>query len=800
MLLTLCVGFIAGVVSQPVWPVLPVWPGGDGWQAVVLAALLSWHARRGRYRAPALFAAGVFLGVLCSDMAARDVLAARLPEARPAQDDVIEGRVRSVRQQADGSMSWVVVVAQVPWHDRPGKWTLRLGSRIPQPLAVGERWRLVVRLKPPHAAQNPGGADFERYLLGERTLATGYLREEGGHRLLAPATGFARWRQHLLDAALPLTGAGAGDLAVDDAARFARAVLPALVLDERRWLTPAQWRLLGDTGTAHLVAISGLHVALLWGGVLWGLTHALRRRAGTLRFRVLPVGGALAVAAGYAALAGMPLPAARATLMLAVVSALMLRDGHAAPWRVLVLATVVVLAADPLAVHAAGFWLSYGAVAILLLVADLHRRRVTTARHTGMRDIIVPGIRAQVLLSLLLAPLLFALFGTASVSSVVANLPAIPLVNLLALPAALGGFLLASVSPALADPLLELAQVALVWWWQWLVVLDRLPMLAPVALPGFTAAGVVLFAVALLALVVARGVWLRAAVLALLGLCWPVAPPVPAGQADVCVLDVGQGLSVIVRTTRHALLYDTGPAWSGESDAGRSIVVPALRALGISRLDWLVLSHHDSDHTGGAGSVAAAMAPRHILVGDLRSRIDGTGRRCERAERWQADAVDFLLLPGSAAGNDNERSCVLRVAAGKYALLVPGDISGRRELELAAAFPAPDALAADVLVAAHHGSRSSGTRTFLQRVAPRTVLFSAGYRNRFGHPHPEVEQRAGALGADTRRTAADGALCFRLRPENPPQVQALRAADRRYWRSRVVPDHGCPGRQRGCLW
>lgn len=782
MLGALGAGFVAGVSSQLLWPALPASSGL--WIAVLLALPGSLAGRHPCWTMVARISLGAALGIACSLFAAREVIDARLPATLAGQDQVIEGEVASMRMHGDGSMNWVIAVDRLPWRERAGHWNIRVGSQLPQPLLPGERWRLVVRLKPPHAALNPGAADFERYLFGERVVATGYLRADARPQRLAPANGFAAWRMRLVDAALPLLGRDPGDLAHDEAGRFARAVLPALVLDDRSWLTGAQWRVLANTGTAHLVAISGLHVALLWGAVLWLATVLLRRRRGSLRYRAVPVLLALGIATLYAALAGMPLPAARATLMLAVVSVLVLRDGRAPSWRVLLAATLVVLAVDPLAVHSAGFWLSHGAVAALLLLADLQRRRATPAGWRAHVATAWLGLRGQALLSLLIAPLLLGLFGTASTSSVLANVPAIPLVNLVALPAALAGFVLAPFAPGLANPCLDLAVAALEFLWRLLAWIDRWPSLAPVAAPGISAVGVLALVVVVVGLQVVRARALRCALLALLVLAWPVAPPLREGTAQVCVLDVGQGLAVTARTAHHALLYDAGPAFSEDNDAGRSIVVPALRALGAGRLDLLVLSHNDSDHTGGAQSVYAALQPRAVIVGDPQSRPGGTATLCDRARAWRLDGIDLHLLPG-AVGSDvdsNDRSCVLRIAAGMHAVLLPGDIPRRRELELAAQFPAPDALAADVLVAAHHGSRGSGSETFLRRVAPREVVFSAGYRNRFGHPHPATLASARRLGASTRLTAEEGAICYALAAGGPPVATTARGESRRFWR------------------
>lgn len=780
MLVALGAGFVAGVCTQVAWPVLPSW-----WWLLPSGGLAALAAVRGRSRSrqAACGVIGIALGIGWSMHVAGSVLAARLPAPLAGQEFVVDGEVRSARLHGDGSVAWVVAVTRVPWYPVAGNWTLRVGSQVPLPLVTGERWRLVARLKPPHATLNPGAADFERYLFGERVVATGTLRAGATAQRLAPASGLAAWRARLLDAALPLLGDGPGDLAADDATRFARAVLPALVLDERSWLTTPQWRLLGSTGTAHLVAISGLHVALLWGAVLWLATKLLRRRAGTLRFRVVPVLLALAVATTYAALAGMPLPAARATLMLAAVTVLVLRDGRAPPWRVLLAATVVVLAFDPLAVHAAGFWLSHGAVAILLLLADLHRRRASPGGWRGHAAAAWLAVRMQAALSLLMVPLLLGLFGSASTSSVLANMPAIPLVNLVALPAALAGFLLAPFAPALADPCLEVATFTLAALWRLLAWIDGWPALSPLAAPGISAIAVGALAVTVVAFAVVRGAAIRLALLALLALCWPFAPAIPPGTAQVCVLDVGEGLAVAARTARHALLYDAGPEWGEDSDAGQSVVVPALRALGVRRLDLMVLSHDDPAHAGGALSVVAALAPREIVVGDLRARPRDAGVRCAAERRWTLDGVELRLLPGADAGKGNDRSCVLRIAAGAHAVLLPGDITRRRELELAAQFPDPGALAADVLVAPDHGSRGSGSPTFLQRVAPREVVYSVGYRNRFGHPHPASVAAIGRLDARARLTAETGAACFRLRPDGPVATTTARADSRRYWRN-----------------
>lgn len=782
MLVGLAGGVLAGASSQLLWPVLPSVSG------LLLAALLAAAAAmRGVHarRLPAATVAGFAFGMALASLHAGEVLAARLPADSDGTHWLIEVRVLSVARRADGGQTLMVATSQLPWQVQPASpwrpdWRLRLGSFEPLAAQPGERWQLPVKLRRPHAAQNPGVADFERWMLGERVVATGFLRSDSTAERLAPAAGWAALRGRLLDGAMMLLGEGPGDIAASDGQRFARAVLPALVLDERGLLSAAQWRLLGDTGTAHLVAISGLHVALLWGACLWLAGLALRRRTGSLRFRLLAVLPALLLAAGYAQLAGMPLPAARAVMMLAVASAFLVFSGDVPAWRVWLAAGSVTLLLDPLAVHDAGFWLSFGAVALLLLLADVQRRPhpLPRRRWPGLAG---EALHMQAALSLWLAPVLMGLFGAASVSSVLANLPAIPLVNLLALPPALAGFLLAPWAPSIADPLLDLATGAMTVLWDLLAWIDGFALLTPLRLPAVQAWQVVLFSVLLPLLWLARDPALRLALLCLAALAWPRAEPLPPGVAQACVLDIGHGLAAIVRTQAHAVIYDTGPGW-GERDAGDSVVVPAARALGADRVDLLVVSHDDGDHAGGASAVAELLKPVHILLGDpdTRARLSGRGELCERRRLWRFDGVEFTVYPGDAGGDDNDRSCVLHIRAGRHALLFTGDSSRRRELDLLAAHG--EALTADVLVAGHHGSRSASSATFLHAIVPAQVIFPAGHGNRFGHPHAEVQARVARIGAQAQVTGEQGALCFRLGAGTPPLPVGQRGIRAVFWR------------------
>ncbi len=794
MLVAVAAGYTAGVVSQLAWPVLP----SLATLACALAmALLAMLAARGTARCMAGGVAALALGMSVAAWQAGVVLGARLPHALEGSELLLEGRVASVSMRADGSMAFVLECERLPWAGVPWSpfaWQVRLTSWQPVAVQPGERWQWVARLQRPRAALNPGGSEFEQYLLGARVVASGSVRDDPRNGRVAPAGGWMAARSVLLAHLLPLLGDGPGDIAGDEGEQFARAVLPALLVDERGMLSGGQWRVLADTGTAHLVAISGLHVALLWGALLWLAARVLGRRPASLRYRVLAVLPATLVAVAYASLAGMPLPALRAALMLGVASLFLLAGGGVPVWRSLLAATLLVLVLDPLAVHATGFWLSYGAVALLLAVNELGRRPAATAAGPRWWQEAWSGLRMQALLTVLLAPALVWLFGTASTSSVLANLPAIPLVNLLALPPGLLGMLLAPVWPGGADLLVDLATLALSWTWHWLVWVDGWSLLAPLQLQGSDGLVAVALFAALLVLLFARQPALKLAVVLLAILAWPVAPRLAYGVAELCVLDVGQGLAVTVRTATRSLVYDTGPAQGAENDAGATVVVPAARALGMDPLDTLVLSGGGAEHAGGAATVLAALRPRQVVADDPPPSAVGAVP-CQVARDWRHDGVEFHLWPAASAGARRARACVLHVRAGDQVALLPGDAGRDQQLALVAAWG--DRLRADLLVAPSHGGRDSLSTTFLYRVEPARVIFPVGHRNRATHPHPDVVAALRRQGASLYDTARHGALCTRLgETAGAPPVQAARQARRRFWLDRVEAG-ALPGWQGG---
>jgi competence protein ComEC len=621
---------------------------------------------------------------------------------------------------------------------------------------AGGRWSLTVRLRRPHGGVNPHGFDYEAWLLERGIGATGYIKSG---KLLGHRRGIGdlieKTRESVRDRFLAVLGPSP-----------AQGILAALAVGDQRAISREEWLLFNRTGVTHLMSISGLHVTLVSGLAAW-LLAALWRRVPRLVVRA-PARKAAAVAAvvaalGYTLLAGNGVPAQRTFWMVTAFAAAFWTDRLATPWRTLALALALVVLADPWAPLSPGLWLSFGAVALIFYCG---------VGWNSAEPRVIQWARVQWTITIGLAPAALLLFGQVSLAGPLANALAIPLVSAVITPLAL----LAAAVPV--DALLQLAA----WLVQWLLEFLEWCAALPAALwqqhaPG---TGWVLLALAGAAWVLApRGVPWRAAGLALMAPAFLASPAAPAvGEAWITAFDVGQGLAVLARTSSHALLFDTGPAF-GEDDSGARVIVPALRGDGVAALDLLVLSHEDGDHLGGALSVlesfevrslASSLPADHPLHG-----LAGSAHRCARGEAWDWDGVHFDFLNfAEAGGSRNNASCVLRIAAGGHALLLTGDIERRAELELVQAGP----VKSDIVVVPHHGSRTSSTPGFVAAVSPRWAIVPVGYRSRFGHPHPQVLERYREAGARIARTDLDGAIRIKLGELEVRREREIRA---RYW-------------------
>lgn len=648
-------------------------------------------------------------------------------------------------------------------------------NRQPADVRAGERWALTVRVKAPHGARNPHGFDYELYLWEQGVQATGYVRagarDQPPQRLAQTWSFPVAWARQAVRERIerqvesrPLAG-----------------VIAALVVGDQAAIDRSDWDVFRATGVAHLVSISGLHITMFaWGAAL--VVGGLWRRSVRL-CRVLPapyaaLGGGVLLAAAYAYFSGWGLPAQRTCLMLATVALLRL-CGARWPWHtVWMLACAIVVACDPWALLQAGFWLSFVAVGVLF-ATDSGAVHAYSTRAGGLFGRMKTALREQWVITVALTPLTLLLFGQVSLVGLAANALAIPAITLVVTPLAMLGVAL----PALWD-LAAGAMALLMQYLQWLSLGAWSTVTVAVA-PWWLG---VLGVVGGLVLVLPWHWRMRALGLPLLlpVLLWR-APLPPPGQFELLAADVGQGNAVLVRTATHALLYDAGPRYSLESDAGNRVLAPLLRALDV-RLDTLVLSHRDTDHTGGAVAVLSSQPQAALLSSiaqDNQLQALRAATRCEAGQHWEWDGVAFDVLhpqPGDyqATTKPNALSCVLRISNGTRSALLPGDIELAQEARL---LQAGVNLKADVLLLPHHGSKTSSSGAFLDAVAPQLAVVQVGYRNRFGHPAAPVLERLHARGIVVLDSPHCGAFTW---SSDLSQIGACaRVQGLRYWHHRV---------------
>lgn len=630
---------------------------------------------------------------------------------------------------------------------------------------VDEIWELPVRLRTPRGLANPGGGDPERNLFRAGIDAQGYVRGEGARRLrAAPGRPTIADVREQASAAIEAISPGVGG-----------RHLRALLVGDRSALTAADWALLATTGTTHLLVVSGLHVGMVAAVVLW-LTSISGWRARAPGLATLSM---LFTAGGYAALTGFELPAQRALLMLTVGAALLASNRHGQPLAALLCAAVAVLVWDPLAPLGAGFWLSFLAVAALMIVIS--------GRSLGGISAWRGTILAQLAVTTVLALPLALAFGRMPLLAPLLNLVAIPLVAMVLLPLGLVLGLAVWVGMPGAETGLGVLGEALT------LALQGLAALPELSLP-LQVAGAGLVPVAVLAAILVWLPWpwpLRlVAGLLLSALLLPGTGAPPEGEFRVHILDVGQGHAAVVRTRHRTLLYDTGPAFAEDNDAGSRVVMPALAALGIHRVDKIVISHAHFDHMGGLVSLGAAFPTAAVFSPIALPAPFPETRPCHAGQGWEWDGVRFdIVLPeADVAGAPrwfNRHSCVLRVRAAGGAALFPGDIDVFAERRLAA-----EVGRKDLVVAPHHGSHTSSGRVLVRLTEPRFVAVPAGCPSPFGHPHQVVVERWEAAGAQVVGTGPGGMLSWDS--ARPAKLHALREQRRRYWHWK--PETGCGGR------
>ncbi len=795
------IGFACGVAWLQTWaalPAQPAWIVAAATVALATVILVSVIAARGTLpRAVVVllaFAAATVGGVGYAAWRADTRLAESLPPAWEGQDIEIVGVIDDLPAvSAQGSrFAFSVERVRTPGAVVPHRLSLAwfvparpsyADDELPV-VHAGERWYFTVRLKRPHGTVNPGGFDLEAWLLQQDLRATGYVHPEGfnarsGAFAGRPGDYVQRAREEIRErivAALPN-------------ARYA-GVIVALAIGDQRAIPEAQWTVFNRTGISHLVSISGLHVTV-FAAFAGGIAYALARRSTRLTARIparkLATLVGVTAAGGYVLLAGAEVPAVRTFAMLAIAAFGLWWGRPGTAGVVWLWALAGVLLWDPWATVTPGFWLSFGAVGLLLYASVGRLRKAPVAGwrgHVGtaMRE----GAHAQWVVTLGLTPMTLALFQQVSLVAPIANAVAIPVVTLAVVPLALLGvavpfeflFQAAHAVVAVLMRLLEFLAALPDATWQ-----QHMPV------PWTVAAGIG----GTLWLVAPQGMPGRAwGLLWLLPLFIVRPEPPPPGAFRLTVLDVGQGLSTVIATHNYTLVYDAGPRFNETTDAGGRIVAPFLRASGMGRADGFIVSHADLDHSGGAlslmqstpvGWFASSLPADHAIV--QRAQTGGVAMACMAGQHWVWDDVHFTVLhPSHAEYEDpraktNDRSCVVRVDSAYGSALLTGDLEAKSEAMLLQANPR--GLSADVLVVPHHGSRTSSTPAFIAAVAPKLAVVACGYRNRFGHPRPDIVARYESAAVPIVRTDLAGAVTVSFAPNLPLTPALARDQRQRYW-------------------
>ncbi len=690
-------------------------------------------------------------------------LSERLPVKQAGKDIQIQGRVIGLPKIDERKVRFDFVL-QDRKNNLPEK--VRLSWYYPKTtLKTGQVWRFTVRLKPPHGNLNPGGFDYEQWLFVQNIGATGYVRNKPEPVLItqkrAGWQGVDAWREKI-----------ARQLDNYSTTIEFFGLIKALIIGDKSSISQAQWQVLRKTGTVHLMAISGLHIGLI-AGIIFFVVLKIWLRTGVLRWLPAKIAAlaAISVAILYSSLAGFAVPTQRALIMLSVMMLAIFAGRQVRSFHALSLALLVVLIYDPLAVLNAGFWLSFGAVTMIIFVLGGRLRK--------------PGywqaaVKINLATAIGLSPLLLLFFQQTSLVAPIANLLAVPIIGLIIVPLSLLTGIGLFFNLTLVPGLLHLIDFIFQLLWSVLVVFADLPF-AVLNRPQPELLTIILAITGILWIISPKGVpakWLGGCLV--LPLIFPVTNDLYHGEAKLTLLDVGQGLSAVIQTANHTLVFDAGAKYSQNYDIGSNVLLPFLRFNNIDRVDTLVISHGDNDHIGGSKSLMEGMQVTKIITSVPEKITDYQPVTCITGQQWLWDGVEFLILSPDEDffDSENDNSCVLMVTTTTGKILLTGDIEEQAESWLVKSYGKQ--LQADVMVAPHHGSKTSSSFHFLEQVRPKVVLLPVGYLNRFGFPHEEVLQRYRDIGTQLFNTAKTGAITVRL-TRKLTEIETWRNKHGKYW-------------------
>ncbi len=765
--LSVAVFLLSGVCWVQSWPdLLPLWLSvtslvTGGW---------CWWKNDNYLRCLAVFLFGIGLANVHAEWA----LAQRLQTNTDAE---VIGQVEGLPLRDEDSVRFEFHIAESKNKKLVGK-KVRLSWYGDAPgLVAGSVWKFQIQLRPPRGLLNPGGFDFERRALEQNIAATGYVKRNAGAKRLKAGEGVDHWRENIsrqIQASIN-----------SEQARFVQA----LALGDTRQLSDDDWQILRATGLTHLIAISGFHVGLVAGfaALCCYLIYFLFPRLGRVWPRIQAMAmSAMLLAFAYTALAGFALPTYRTFLMIAVVAMAKLSRRPIRISQSLALALIAILLFDPLAVLSAGFWLSFIGVAWLVWCLPSNPGQTSLNRMQQIKIF----FRSQWIALLGLLPLSLWFFGQTSVLGPLTNIVGIPWISLVVVPLALLGLLFSSMHIGIATFFWKLSASAMNLLWLGLEKIADWPQaMLWLPEPSFLALSLAMLGAFVLLLPRAvPGKWL--AIVLFLPLLFPDIPTPERNEVDIALIDVGQGLSVLIKTRNNAMLYDAGPAKIGGFDAGESVVVPALHAVGIRRLDRIVISHGDNDHSGGLASVMKAYPQAPVIASEGSLKIKAMP--CLRAQKWSWDGVNFEFLhpPAFFPYMANESSCVLRIEAGGKVALLTGDIG--KQIEYRLIHEQPEKIQADLLQVPHHGSETSSSAEFLTAVNPGLALIASGADNRFGHPRQSVVERYLQRDIPLASSPQYGWMRIRLGQNGVQWQESRRRNSARYWHAPKGADSGYP--------
>ncbi|WP_372740024.1 DNA internalization-related competence protein ComEC/Rec2 [Neptunomonas sp.] len=670
-------------------------------------------------------------------------------------------RVNNIQSESSGGLASELPVessSQLSGQPKHQPRIIRLSwYRADRHIQPGDRLVLDVKLRPAHSFWNPGGFDYERWTLSRNIDAVGYVKVFLEQQV-ASSSSIDLIRFRLITW---LAGRFSEEPVVS-------STLQALLIGDKNALREWQWRLMRNTGTTHLMVVSGLHIGVCV-GLGWWLGRLLfvglfRGREHSVAHQWLPVIAALGLSGLYVGLAGFSIPTQRAWVMAAVLLGAQLLMRRPDVWARWWLAMAVVLTLQPLAIHEIGFWLSFSAVAALLFLVTIRQVKAP----------LMILLKSQWWILWILSPLLLLFFGQMSMSSPLVNMLAIPFLSLL-LMLTMPALLMESIGIQWG---LDVVGVLIQGLWASLAWVDGLSdqWVLDLQPPGIVS---VVFA-GLGAVMILQPVSSK---LKLVGvLCWlPVFMPPPdsieSGRFKAVVFDVGQGTSVLIRTHQHVMLYDTGAAYANGSNAFERAVMPYLKQQGVNYLDKLIVSHDDNDHAGGVSIVSQTLGIG-VTQSGMPAALPIPAEFCKPGMTWSWDGIEFAYIHPEPATNatDNDRSCVLEVRSSQCSLLITGDAGLKVETQLAESLSP-----VSWLVAGHHGSRTSTGDTLLDAAKPDSVLVSAGFLNRYGHPHADVVSRIKAHGSRIIRTDKKGAVLLEDAGEAGCRLETWRQKEKRYW-------------------